>query len=613
MKSALLHSGIALALLLPVTADEWPKDLEKVFKERCAFVVENTARAGRYGNTFFENEKRAYGWAMLSVLGGYEKEGLKFLQEEDNKAKDWNHVTLGIDYYPAFTLKHQIRKYFHFGDQLDPEYRKRMKDAAKLFTEKDPYRRPHPAYQKGKEGWTPEARNSWVDIRNTDNLKLMRETSVYLLAEEADNEEVRLLYKKHLKHFVHGLYEVGMSEWDSENYLGHSLAPLVNLHDFAKDKEVKALATAALDWITVIGALKYRHGIWGGPTKRDYNHPETFGGSAAMLFWLWFGDAVQKPTHFESDEVHLITSSYRPPLSAVDLVRKKGLTGETLYSCKPGLESWVDYTIHKPIFRETHFFGESYQLGTLWRGTQNPDINGFKLLLDHPERGADAIVAAPCKDPTKLGSPMYKPGLLAHHSAVGQNRNLAIYLTAPAEQPYLFWVPGDAELKAHGGKVLILRNGPNSVAIWPINLSLPAHDKTVTEAMHASGKKKARWPHLQVLSGKRQKDMAYGFVMEVAHTPDDASAKKFATAAAKLSPDLSELEKRSAVTMTGTSNQRLRLQWGDTTEAIQVWADGKASPFNDAAKAFVFQSDILQQAWHGRELKHLPSKQSWKP
>ena len=611
MKHVFLLS-LSLAFLPTAHGREWPADLEKAFKDRCDFVVKNTSRAGRYGNTFFENEKRAYGWAMLSVLGGYEKEGLKFLQEEDNKAKDWNKVTLGIDYYPAFTLKHQIRKYFHFGDKLDADYRKRMKDAAKLFTEKDPYRRPHPSYQKGKEGWTPEARNSWVDIRNTDNLKLMRETSVYLLAEEAGSEEVRLKYKNHLKRFVHGLYHVGMSEWDSENYLGHSLAPLVNLHDFAKDKEVKALATAALDWITVTGALKYRHGIWGGPTKRDYNHPETFGGSAAMLFWLWFGDTMARPVHFESDEIHLITSSYRPPLEALKLVHKKDLTGETLYSCKPGLESWNDYETHKVAFRETHYFGKTYQLGTLWRGTQNPDINGFKLLLDHPQRGADAIVAAPCKDPTKLGSPMYKAGLLAHHSAVGQNRNLAIYLTAPADQPYLFWVPADAKLSQHKDQVLILRSGPNSVAIWPINLSLPKHDKEATAAMH-KGKKQPRWTHMQTLSGKRQEDMAYGFVMEVAHTPDEASAKKFADAAVKLAPDLSELKERSAVTMQGTEDQRLRLQWGNTPGAIKVWADGKDSPFNDPAAAFVFQSDVLQQAWHGGELQHLPSKQSWKP
>ena len=392
---------------------------------------------------------------------------------------------------------------------------------------------------------------------------------------------------------------------------------MVNLHDFAKDKEVKALATAALDWITVTGALKYRHGIWGGPTKRDYNHPENFGGSAAMLFWLWFGDAVNKPTHFESDEVHLITSSYRPPLQAVDLVRKKGLTGKTIYFCKPGLESWNDYETHKPVFRETHYFGESYQLGTLLRGTQNPDINGFKLLLDHPQRGADAIVVAPCKDPTKLGSPVHKSDLLAPHSAVGQNRNLAIYLTAPSDLPYHFWLPHDAEMIGFAGGTadgaFTLRSGSSTVALWPINImwhySQPAND-----AFHASGKKKPRWPHLMLLAGKqRQEGIAYGFVMEVAHTPDDTSAKAFRDAVAKLGPDLKELKARSAVTMTGTEGQRLRLQWGNTPGAIKVWADGKDSPFNDPAKAFVFESDVLQQAWHGMELKHLPSKRAWKP
>lgn len=589
-------------LLLPLMAEPWSTELEDSFQERCRYVVESTTRSGRYGNTFFENEKRSYGWAMLSILGGEKEAALKFLQSEDANAKDWNRVTLGIDFFPAFTLKHQTRKYFHFGDLLEPDYRARMKRAAGILTEKDPYRRPHPSFKKGTPGWTPEAHNSWVDIRNTDNLKLMRETSVCLFAEEAGNEPVRNLYAGHLRRFVEGLYQVGMSEWDSENYLGHSLAPLLNLYDFAKDDEVKALAKAALDWITITGALKYRRGIWGGPTKRDYNHPEVFGGSAAMIFWLWFGDAKLKPEHFESDEIHLITSSYRPPLAAVELARKKDLEGIELFSCKPGLESWLDFEDELPAFRETHYFGRSYQLGTLWQGTQNPDINGFKLLIDHPERGADAIVAAPCRNPAILGLPMYQDGQLAKASAVAQNRNLAIYLTGSSDVPYHFWVPEDAEWSRPNDEVAVMRSGRTSVAIWPVNLTLPMLDVEATERIRSDRKGKARWSHLSVLKGTRVENLAYGFVMEVSHTPDEASARRFAEAAAELRPELGELAERSAVTMVGVGRQRLRLQWGVTPTSIKVWADGKPSPFNDPEAAFVYRGELLQQDWRGGRL-----------
>ncbi|BCX46818.1 conserved hypothetical protein [Haloferula helveola] len=581
------------------SAREWPADLETGFQERGRYVIESTTRSGRYGNTFFENEKKAYGWAMLSILGGEEEAALKFLQEEDNKAKEWNAGTLGIDYYPAFTLKHQIRKYFHFGDRLDPAYRDRMKRAARIFTEKDPYRRPHPAYKPGTPGWTPEARNSWVDIRNTDNLKLMRETSVYLLAEETGNEEVRQLYKRHLEVFVTGLHQVGMSEWDSENYLGHSIAPLVNLHDFAKDPEVKTLATAALDWITVTGALKYRQGVWGGPTKRDYNHPEAFGGSAAMLFWLWFGDAVGKPGHFESDEVHLLTSDYRPPLAAVRLARKAFASGAVQFACKPGLESWTGYRDEQPEFRETQYFGEGFQLGTLWRGTRNPDVNGFKIVLESAEKGAAVIAAAPCSDPTKLGSPMYQDGLLADGSAVGQDRNLAIYLTAPAGQPYLFWMPSGIEVVKRTSGCVVGRRGEHVVAIWPIRLSVPKLSDKLTTAARTGKKSAERWPGVEVWEAKRTVDGHYGFALEISHAAGDASVEAFVQKAIELSPETDELDARIAVSMTGTAGQRVRLQWGADAAGIDVWANGRPSPFNEPGTAFVYRGDLLEQGWHG--------------
>jgi len=48
-------------------------------------------------------------------------------------------LTEGIDFYAGFTIKHQSRKYFHFGDLLAPEYRARMLRGEKKLDE----RRPH--------------------------------------------------------------------------------------------------------------------------------------------------------------------------------------------------------------------------------------------------------------------------------------------------------------------------------------------------------------------------------------------------------------------------------------------------------------------------------------
>ena len=46
---------------------------------------------------------------MLSILGGFEADGLWFLQAEDAAAEKWNRHTLGIGFFPCFTLKVHLR------------------------------------------------------------------------------------------------------------------------------------------------------------------------------------------------------------------------------------------------------------------------------------------------------------------------------------------------------------------------------------------------------------------------------------------------------------------------------------------------------------------------
>ena len=86
---------------------------------------------------------------MAHVLGKDSAVAMAGLQAEDNQAQSWHRNTERIDYYAAFTLKHQMRKYFYFGDLMEPAYRKRMFGGAKKWTAQDPYRRPHAAFKKG--------------------------------------------------------------------------------------------------------------------------------------------------------------------------------------------------------------------------------------------------------------------------------------------------------------------------------------------------------------------------------------------------------------------------------------------------------------------------------
>ena len=59
-------------------------------------------------------------------------------------------------------------------------------------------------------------------------------------------------YKARLERYVSTLLDIGMGEWDSPTYHGHTTSAYLNLYDFAQDPEVKQLAQSALDRKSVV-------------------------------------------------------------------------------------------------------------------------------------------------------------------------------------------------------------------------------------------------------------------------------------------------------------------------------------------------------------------------
>lgn len=451
---------------LPVDAklkNPWPAELEKEFWQRAGETIRYYA-GKNYGNTQGENEKRSYPFAMFDFLAGNRKKAVLFLQSGDAQASDNRH-TDGIDYYYSFTLKGQMRKYFFFGNFLEPAYKQQMFDGAKKWTEQDPLDRPHPIYGKGKggNGWGPDVRGGWVDGRNTDNLRAMREVSVYLMAEETGNEAVRRLYQQRIQRYVWALYHIGMGEWDSETYLGHTFAAYLNLYDFAKDPEVKQLGKAALDWLAAAGAVKYYRGGFGGPTKRDYGKSNVvYGADTARFLWQYFGDTTLPNPQPERDAIHAITSAYRPPLAVVALARKQFSKPVELLSTKPTYENWKRGGEDRPAYWETTFFGHTYQLGSVVSELGDGDVGPFKLMAQNSKRGVDFFVA-------NTGGNRVQPGKNPGDQ-IGQYRNLAIWLRPASDKPFFFQLPKTAKAEIEDG-IWFFQLEKTWLAIHPINLS----------------------------------------------------------------------------------------------------------------------------------------------
>jgi hypothetical protein len=459
-------ASFPVAEVKPQYLNDWTPELEAEFQQRAKEVINHFAQAESYGNLWGENEKRSYPMAMFDFLAGNQQKALDFLQQDDPQTQEQAHTDY-IDYYFSFTLKGQIRKYFLLGKYLDPVYRQRMYNAAKIWTETDPLQRPHPVHGTGQgtgNDWSITRRGLWVDSRNTDNLRAMRETSVYLMAEETGNEATRQIYKSKIKRYVSALYNIGMGEWDSEVYHGHTFAPYLNLYDFAQDTEVKQWAKMTLDWLSMAASVKYYRGGWGGPVKRDYGGSNgVMRSDSARTFWLYFGDTPVANNRQELDSLYLITSGYRPPLAVMELARKNFNKPVEILASKPLYENWKPGNNQSPGYWETQFIGASYQMGSLAGTFPDGDVAPFKLMAFNQHQGVDFFVANTGKNGVKPGK---NPG-----DEIGQYRNLLIWLR-PADQAFFWQLPKTAKVEKDDN-IWFIQLEKTWLALRLINLSSP--------------------------------------------------------------------------------------------------------------------------------------------
>jgi hypothetical protein len=562
---------------VPLPIDErfvnpWPDEMEEGFKDRADHAIrKNNNKGGKYGNTYFENEKAAYPKAMLDFLNGNRAAALRMLQAEDNQAGSWNSQTAGIDFFPSFTLKGQMRKYFFFGQYLEPAYRARMRQGAKLWTAKDPMRRRTKYFKRGGGGWTPETKNSWVDVRNTDNLRAMRECAIYLMAEETGNDELASAYLEDIQRYVWALWNIGMGEWDSENYHAHTMTGYIQLYDFAKDPEAKMAAKAAMDMLSLMGAVKYYRGGFCGPIKRDYNKPYAFAGAAGEL-QLYFNDTPIPNPDPHHDHAHFVTSAYRPPPAVVKLAHKDFDQPVEILASKPTYETWKaegggsaskDYPApnywqadHKPAFFETTYIGDTFQLGSLIRGSRG-DVNGLKMCMYNSEHGADFFVAAGgVNRPKKVNRGSGK-------DRVAQYKNLLVCRSVAGELDYIYLVPDSASVEQTGG-VTFVKAERTWLAIRPIAGSLKGIDKSL--------KKPGRWKHCQFMSGRSE-----GFAMEVGEAGTHGSYSAFKRGV--LDRGRVELD-GSAVTFVGSRGRSVKIDTGGNGLPV-VWRNGEKHNWRD--------------------------------
>jgi hypothetical protein len=588
--------------------NNWPAEEEKAFWQRANAILKamtsNADGSPRKvdARTFFESEKWSYPSAFAAILVGRTEPGLKVLQAEDADAGRWHQHTEGIDFFPAFTLKGQMRKYFFFGNMLAPEYRQRMRSGAANWTRTDPRNTPHPIFQKFNskvEGWTPERfGNKQADSRNTDNLRAMRDIAIYLFAQETRNTETMDAAARDIKWYVDSLYSVGMGEWDSETYHPHSVAAYLNLYDFAQDDAMRGVAKAALDHMFTAAALKYFYGTHAGASKRDYGHSyKPAGGAFTKFFPLYFGQVPRPEIATEWDVLHAITSAYRPPAAVLALARKEFERPVEVLATHPTYEHWKPGGSDKPRNFETIHIGRTFQMASVVSTSAENDLAPFRLSAASAERGADVFAASS------------KPKLNEKFAGdqIGQYRNLLVWLRPGNEkEPFAFLLPSGAKLEQQSDVWFAQVGDGTYLAIRPIGLAAPAPAPADSEAAKHIAK---IYPQATLYLAPAVEGAYIGFAMEVGEAPQHDSLAAFQQAvlsSGKL--DLSGAG-NGRIRLTGSDGAFVELTHEATNDLPKLSRNGTVRDWNDPANWRLYHTvnggdkPLIELGWKERTLR----------
>jgi hypothetical protein len=181
---------------------------------------------------------------------------------------------------------------------------------------------------------------------NSENFNWMARMGGYLFAQHYNDASKKSFFDPYIKNWIRALYNSGRVEWNSNNYWGHTLAPLLVLHQFAP-AEAKKMAKAGLDWMMVEAAVHYLDGLQAaGDVRAKTNAYKAFAGSVWGYSYLYFTDDANKPTYSTNftgfAESNLETfvpyapySSYRPPQVVIDIAQRKYALPVEIRSAKP--------------------------------------------------------------------------------------------------------------------------------------------------------------------------------------------------------------------------------------------------------------------------------------
>jgi hypothetical protein len=224
---------------------------------------------------------------------------------------------------------------------------------------------------------------------NSENFCWMARLARFQWAHEMNHAGRVRIAQKFVDNWVRGTFCAGRVEWDSSNYFGYSLQPVLVLYDHAPTPKSKLQARAVADWMAITMALHYIDGNVTGPDVRAKSKCFfPFHGSAWPYAYAWFGGGregsglpeamVRRMAQMQSAGF-IAWTAYRPPQVAIDIAQRKFTAPVEMHNAKPfyhlDYDDYADWKGDAQRSRrfefETLYLHRNYTLASL--ATYRPD------------------------------------------------------------------------------------------------------------------------------------------------------------------------------------------------------------------------------------------------
>lgn len=534
-------------------------------------------------------------------------------------------------FYKAFSCPGYTMYYHRFRDRLPSSQIAAARDMITM-----------PNHANGESGWDQMTRPDhhmdpiWDFTEfNSENFNWMARLAGYLWAQELGDATRQARFEAYLRNWIRALYCAGRVEWDSNNYWGYCVQPILVLYEHAQDPAVRRRAKAALDWMAIEAALHHLDGFQAGADVRAKpNAYAPFAGSVWPYTYVWYATSGHHPSFSQSDAVanmdrslvgYLPWSSYRPPQVAIDIAHRDFALPVELWRAKPfyhldadDYADWRGDTARGRRFEfETLHLDRGYLLSSL--ATERPDgyatvpIGGLGGSSQKPfsEQSLWRLAVRGSRGPVQIFGNSGPPGswgrgwdeMVARqpHEQIGQYRNVMMRLVDGVGRMWV-GIPDAVSVRFDGDTAVADLGSDVYLAVIPWG---------------ATGRSSKDW----------HRDGAYtlyewhvdaaalgGLVLEVGTRADHGSFDAFRSAIAATALSSPAADRLRYV---ATSGRTLEMRHtGTTTYAMadgtvidpagklpEVWRDGERVDFATWNAAEVVHGErILHQGWGSGEL-----------